>query len=93
MLKDKGEKSDVYCQDDEKKLLLCKLDIILINFKRGHKLESIGGIEELLEEVCEGPIMDELNNFKKFLIDGKDYQIGFALESNLISDYFITEQY
>jgi hypothetical protein len=51
-LRESSGRSDTYSEDEERKLLMCRVNVILVNFKKGHQLESIGLAEELLNEVC-----------------------------------------
>lgn len=49
---------------------MCRVNTVLVNFRRGHQLEATGLMEELIGEVCEGAVFDELDKLRVFLIEG-----------------------
>ena len=51
------------------------MNIILLKFKKDHQLEALSLAEELLSEVCEGPIYDEITKLKKFLAEGGEHEV------------------
>ena len=76
-----------YHEEDEKKLLLIKINIILVTLCQGNKKNAAELCNSLINDVYEGPIYDELLKLYHYLSDSiATLEFKLFKESRMISD-------
>ena len=61
-------RGDNFSEDEERKLLICRVNEVLVRLKGEQSMEALALLETLQSEVCEGPIADELGRLRNSIL-------------------------